>query len=284
MSKRKKSWEIFIVLLIALICPGLLSSVFAQSLFYEQFSRFDILPRHLYSPAEAEADQTSFYSWSYPRTEPFPPHYRDYGLFLRPINSGPSGDENVYMSDVENRMETEGVANLGERQFFTDSNGTELPYFILTPPDYDPGDTETTYPLLLVIHGAGGVGGTTPTWESKFMALDENRQAFPAFVISPTFPGRPVDYAQEGDPNNELKTTEYFDAFMELVDGTIAAERIDTNRVYATGFSMGGATTWTILFERPDLLSAAAPFAGGPGGTDLTRTVAQAALFKDTAI
>ncbi|MFP4157194.1 MAG: immunoglobulin domain-containing protein, partial [Opitutales bacterium] len=256
----------------------------AQSPFYEQFERHEVLPPQWYSPAGVETEENAFYSWTYPRTEPFTSHYTDYGIFQRPVNSGASGDENVYLSDVTNRMETEGADNLGSRQFFTDSGGTELPYYLLTPPDYDPDDTTTTYPLLMVLHGQGGVGKTTPTQESLFMALDENQQQFPAFVLSPTFPERPVDYADENDPNGELKKTEVFDAFMELVDQLMDDERIDTDRIYSTGFSMGGATTWTILFERPDLLSAAAPFAGGPGGNDLTRTVAEAALFKDTAI
>ena len=273
----------FRVVLGVLMASGGLS-LFGQSAFYEQFERHDVLPPQWYSPAGVEAEQNAFYNWTYPRTEPFTSHYSDYGLFLRPENDGASGDEGVYESNVSSRMETEGVANLGPRQFFTDSRGTELPYFLLTPPDYDPNDTETTYPLLIVIHGQGGVGGSTPTGEAKFMALDENRELFPAFVLSPTFPGRPVEYAEDGDPNNELKTSIHFDSFMELVDELMANEQIDTERIYATGFSMGGATTWTILFERPDLLSAAAPFAGGPGGTDLTRSVTEAANFKDTAI
>lgn len=267
--------------LILCLVAGILPLASAQDTFYEQFERHDVLPPHLYTSTEAEEDPTAFYSYTYPRTSPFPAHYRDYGLFLRPRSNSPSGAESTYLSDVENRMETEGVANLGPRQYFTDEADTELPYFLLTPPDYDPSDTETTYPLLLVIHGAGGVGGSTPTWESKFMALDENRQQFPAFVLSPTFPARPVE---NPDENNELHTTEYFDAFMALIEDLADNERIDTERIYSTGHSMGGNTTWTILFERPDLLAAAAPFAGGPGGTDATRTIEKAAEFKDTAI
>ncbi|MCH8528493.1 MAG: DUF2341 domain-containing protein [Kiritimatiellae bacterium] len=260
---------------------GLLSVLQAGDTFYEPFERHDVLPPHLYTSTVAEEDPTAFYNHTYPRTAAFPAHYRDYGMFLRPRSSNPSGAENTYISDVENRMETEGVANLGPRQFFTDSADTELPYFLLTPPGYDPSDTETAYPLLIVIHGAGGIGGSTPTWESKFMALDENRQQFPAFVLSPTFPARPVT---NPDENNVLHTTQYFDAFMALIDELVENERIDAERIYSTGFSMGGNTTWTILFERPDLLAAAAPFAGGPGGTDATRTIALAEAFKDTAI
>jgi hypothetical protein len=122
-----------------------------------------------------------------------PPHYRDYGLFLRPIDDGEKGDEMDYIDNVEARMEPEGAANLGPTERFKNSIGTELPYFLLlTPPEYDPGDAMTRYPLLIVIHGQGGVGKEIATWESKFMALDENRRQFPAFVLSPAFPGRLV--------------------------------------------------------------------------------------------
>lgn len=277
MKKMISTRFVFLVGLLGLLMPfGQ-----AEDSFLAQFDRFEPLPRRLYSPGKLEEDRSGFNNHTYPRTEPFPSHYRDYGLFLRPADSNADTGGTAYVNEIEARMAGEGKANLGERIMWTDSAGTPLPYFLLMPPGYDPNDTETTYPLLLVIHGQGGLGGSTPTWEAEFLALEENRQQFPMFVLSPTFPSRPTT---NPDEDGVIHPTAYFDAFMELIDELMTDERIDSERIYSTGFSMGGNTTWTILFERPELLAAAAPFAGAAGVFDATRTAERVAEFKDTAI
>ena len=46
---------------------------------------------------------------------------------------------------------------------------------------------------------------------------------------------------------------------VELVDHLKKVYKIDPNRIYASGFSMGGIKTWDIIQEYPNLLAAAAP-------------------------
>ncbi|MCR5063663.1 MAG: hypothetical protein K6A89_10315, partial [Treponema sp.] len=46
---------------------------------------------------------------------------------------------------------------------------------------------------------------------------------------------------------------------IELVEILKKKYSIDTSRIYATGFSMGGCKTWDLIQEYPELLAAAAP-------------------------
>ena len=88
------------------------------------FDRFEPLPDPLYSPGELEDDPTGFFNYTYPRTTPFPSHYRDYGMFLRPPATSPSGAENTYNSGISARLDSEGADTLGDRLFFTDDANT----------------------------------------------------------------------------------------------------------------------------------------------------------------
>lgn len=66
----------------------------------------------------------------------------------------------------------------------------------------------------------------------------------------------------------------------EVIDKMIASGKVDLNRIYVTGFSMGGGSTWTFLQTFPDLPAAAAPLcpASGPG------SVQNALLLADLPI
>src|SRR5262249_36621201 len=61
-------------------------------------------------------------------------------------------------------------------------------------------------------------------------------------------------------PENERWQAE---ALIGLLDSVIAAHRVDTNRVYVTGLSMGGYGTWSLLTRYPERFAAAAPICGG---------------------
>ena len=61
-----------------------------------------------------------------------------------------------------------------------------------------------------------------------------------------------------------------------IIDMMIAEGKVDPNRIYITGFSMGGGSTWTFLTTYPDVPAAAAPLcpAGGPGSVENALKVA----------
>jgi predicted peptidase len=61
-----------------------------------------------------------------------------------------------------------------------------------------------------------------------------------------------------------VKLLPAFDAYLEAIDATVAAEGIDRDRITVYGFSMGGSTTWALIHHRPGFFAAAAPGAGAP--------------------
>ena len=58
-------------------------------------------------------------------------------------------------------------------------------------------------------------------------------------------------------------------AVADLLDQVIAKYRVDTNRIYLTGFSMGGFGTWQTALTMSERFAAIAPVAGGPAVAEL---------------
>jgi predicted peptidase len=50
---------------------------------------------------------------------------------------------------------------------------------------------------------------------------------------------------------------------MELLEEAMTKYRIDAERLYVTGYSMGGYGTWSLAAEHPELFAALAPICGG---------------------
>ncbi len=62
------------------------------------------------------------------------------------------------------------------------------------------------------------------------------------------------------------------DALNALLDEVIAQYHVDEERVYVTGFSMGGFGTWTLAEAHPERFAAIAPICGG-GNPELAKPV-----------
>jgi len=107
-----------------------------------------------------------------------------------------------------------------------------------------------------------------------------NRATYPCFIMAPqcpsldiawsSFPGFPNSIATPDDPPTAIA------AVIALIDSLRNCDsiKIDDNRIYVTGFSLGGEGTFDILTRRPDLFAAAMPICG-IGDT------AKAYLYKD---
>ena len=50
---------------------------------------------------------------------------------------------------------------------------------------------------------------------------------------------------------------------LDLIDTVASEYRIDKDRIYLTGVSMGGYGTWDLVARRPELFAAAIPVCGG---------------------
>ncbi|RKY74594.1 MAG: hypothetical protein DRQ14_01440 [Candidatus Latescibacterota bacterium] len=135
------------------------------------------------------------------------------------------------------------VRNLEEgfRTTYVSSVDSSVQEFSVLPPkDFHP---EGTYGLILALHGASVPSGwVLGCYDPKPWA----------FVVGPTN-RRPYgfDWQDWGriDP-------------LEVLDEMKRRYRIDPDRVYLTGHSMGGHGTWHVGLHHPDLFAAIAPSAG----------------------
>ncbi|MFS0722976.1 cohesin domain-containing protein [Paenibacillus sp. 1P07SE] len=124
-------------------------------------------------------------------------------------------------------------------------------------------------PLVVFFHG-GGQGNDiyTPIRFSNggtVWANPENQEKYPTHVLAP----------------RNATTVESMHKVKAVIDGMIEAGKVDPNRVYITGFSMGGGSTWTFLRTYPDFAAAAAPLcpAGGPQNVENALKVANLPLW-----
>ena len=137
------------------------------------------------------------------------------------------------------------------QNIYSISKGIELKYLFYLPDDYD--SSTVSYPLVLFLHGAEERG--TDIEKVKIHGITKHisqGQNFPFITIAPQC----SKSSRWTDPKIVLALT-------KLIEQTISDYRVDSERVYATGISMGGYGTFAIAIERPDLFSAIIPICGG---------------------
>jgi len=144
---------------------------------------------------------------------------------------------------------------------FQASDGTKLPYRFLTPSH---GIQGQSYPLVLQLHGSGGVGTDNLTQLdrlAKTWAASDVRERYQAYVLIPQLPIRSANY---GPPSSDqhAEPTSALNAALELVEDFTAHHAVDKSRIYAVGFSMGGSAAWLSPALRPNLFAAVVPVSG----------------------
>jgi predicted peptidase len=121
-----------------------------------------------------------------------------------------------------------------------------LNYLLYLPPGYE---QEDSWPLLLFLHGAGERGDDLELVKTHGppKLIDEG-VPFPFVVVSPQCPAeawwQPIELTA-------------------LLDDVVRRYKIDEDRLYVTGLSMGGFGTWALAAYTPDRFAAIAPICGG---------------------
>lgn len=118
------------------------------------------------------------------------------------------------------------------------------------PQDYG-RDAQRRWPLIVFLHGSGERGTDPQRLTSIGLPqILQSRSDLPFVVVSPQLP--------PGDAWNDKG--EMLDALVEWVEEQYA---IDPQRIYLTGFSLGGFGTWALGLSSPDRFAALVPVAGG---------------------
>lgn len=155
--------------------------------------------------------------------------------------------------------------------FFSSVDDTDQPYSVYIPENFD---ESRSYPLVVFLHGAWsnhrlgmrrlfGVGNS-----QGYDFIKPGNVAFENDVEATRYypPFRPVDYiaaaplargtaGYQGVPEQDV---------YDMIDDLKTRFRIDEDRVYLTGLSMGGGGTLWLGLTRPDVWAAIAPVCPAP--------------------
>jgi predicted esterase len=124
----------------------------------------------------------------------------------------------------------------------------KTPHLSYLPEGYDQ-DPAKRWPLVLFLHGSGEIGDNLDlVRQSGLPKLAEEGRSFPFILIAPQSPEEEWFWLAA--------------AQNVLLDQVCANYRVDPDRIYVTGLSMGGRGTWMQAIEYPDRFAAIAPICG----------------------
>ena len=152
---------------------------------------------------------------------------------------------NVTYWDISGTIENELTFKHGLNQNPKDTNYHYISY---TPKEYN-DDTIKKWPLIIYLHGGSSRGADTiklyccgipdQIWRGR---------EFPFIIVAPQCP-----------IHQRWSTDNWFENFYEEIT---TKYRVDTNKVYLTGVSLGGAGTWYLAIKYPEKIAAIAPMSG----------------------
>jgi predicted peptidase len=170
------------------------------------------------------------------------------------------------------------------QQSYQAPNGLTMPYRLFQP-EASPSEN---LPLVVFLHGRGdrGTDNGRRVYENVGLFVNDlslvapnMQQKFPCYVLVPQCSDKTVNeewakwegntpetpfkgLGKDGSYSMSALPSESGAAALALIDHILARNRIDRNRVYLVGLSMGGFGTWEFTARRPELFAAAIPMAG----------------------
>lgn len=122
-----------------------------------------------------------------------------------------------------------------------------LRYLLYLPADYEKKASDK-WPLVLFLHGSGERGDDIEKVKihGPPKLVSEGKE-FPFILVSPQCPTGSRWDAQELD---------------KLTDELANNYRVDRQKLYVTGLSMGGSGTWSLVSAQPSKFAAAIPLCG----------------------
>lgn len=139
-------------------------------------------------------------------------------------------------------VQVEQVLNAGD--------GRSIPYLLYLPKDYA---AKEKWPLLFFLHGRGESKpplATVAKWgPPRILARGDQ---MPYIVVSPQCP----ENESWGQPGQQ-------ELLVKLLDHIAKTLKVDADRVYLTGLSMGGYGSWRLAGDHPERFAAVVPVCGG---------------------
>lgn len=125
-----------------------------------------------------------------------------------------------------------------------------LRYLLYLPAGYD--KSQEKWPLLLYLHGGMGRGNDFKKlyWYQVPKMILEKKYDLPFIIIIPQCP--------EGKMWSNMELLEVF----ELLKNAIESYKVDSTRIYAIGYSMGGNGVLALAYFAPDIFTAIVSMSG----------------------
>ena len=144
------------------------------------------------------------------------------------------------------------------RSYVFEPTGETLPYAIFVPSSYDPNGSESL-PLLVSLHGLG----RSYDWLMGYHGLLDQAEESGYAVVTP------LGYIREGwygsrpaeDPQDGVYSEQDVMNVLDLVRDEL---RIDSDRIFLWGHSMGGGGTYHLAAKHPDVFAALGVAAPAP--------------------
>lgn len=147
-------------------------------------------------------------------------------------------------------QEKEATGKLHQKLYEKDT--TKLDYLLYLPPDY--GKEDKPWPLVLFLHGKGDKLARMK--KGGLPAQIERKKEDRFILIAPECP------AEFGWKTKDVNA---------LLDDVTGKYKVDKDRVYLTGLSMGGFGTWSLGAANPEKFAALAPICGGGNPKSATK-------------
>jgi predicted peptidase len=121
-------------------------------------------------------------------------------------------------------------------------------YLLYIPAEYYLRSS-SVWPLILFLHGSRQRGDDPALLrDGALLSFTGTGNGFPFIIIAPQC------------PRNTVWSPRVLKRMLDEIEGVL---RIDSRRIYLTGFSMGGYGTWETAIAYPELFAAIAPLCGG---------------------
>ena len=155
-----------------------------------------------------------------------------------------------------------------KRHYMLESANEIMPYRLYIPSSYDPNRGA---PLIVALHGLGGTENSFfENYNADFPKLAEQH----GYIVA-----APLGYRVDGsygwglgnppaDPNVQFVQARSEEDVMQVLGLVQKHYKIDPQRIYLTGHSMGAIGTWKVAAKFPDVWAAIGMFAGA--GTPAT--------------
>jgi predicted peptidase len=141
-------------------------------------------------------------------------------------------------------------------QTLTHADG-HLGYLLYLPAEYEQDDNKS-WPVVLFLHGRGESNGPlslVAKWgPPRYAARGDD---LPFILVSPQCP-------RNGQWSDEVRQ----DQLDALLGHVTQSYRVDEQRIYVTGLSMGGYGSWTLAARTPERFAAVVPVCGGGDPND----------------